>query len=38
VHAQVKVDTENTQLLIKLQKARDDLAQAQRLHQKVSLF
>jgi DNA repair exonuclease SbcCD ATPase subunit len=34
VEAQVKVDTENTQLLFKLQKARDDLAQAQRLHQK----
>ncbi len=34
VDAQVKVDTENTQLLIKLLKARDDLAQAQRLHQK----
>jgi hypothetical protein len=34
VDAQVKVDTENTQLLLKLQRARDDLAQAQRLHQK----
>ncbi len=34
VEAQVKVDTENTQLLFKLQKARDDLAQAQRLHAK----
>ncbi len=34
VDAQVKVDTENTQLLLKLQKAKDDLAQARRLHQK----
>ena len=34
VDAQVKVDTEHTQLLTKLQKARDELAQAQRLHLK----
>ena len=34
VDAQVKVDTDNTQLLLKLQKAKDDLAQAKRLHQK----
>jgi chromosome segregation ATPase len=35
VDAQVKVDSENAQLLLKLQKARDDLAQAQRMHQKA---
>ena len=34
VNAQVKVDTEHDQLVIKLQKARDDLALVQRQYQK----
>jgi exonuclease VII small subunit len=34
VNAQVKVDKEHDQLVIKLQKARDDLAQVMRQYQK----